>query len=205
MAETLKNNALTSLTRVKGRLNIDSQSHDDVLRRMINAASDMIQQYLDRNLLRQTYTQEVYSIYEGGNKLYLRQYPVTAVSSLEYRAGTPSTPAWTAYLTDDYFLEEGGRNGVIYIYGATPKGPNSLRVTYTAGYLIDFTNIGTASHTLPEDISEVCDQIVTKWYRRRESEGKDTESFNNSSVTWSKGMSTEQKGILDHYRRIIFA
>ena len=202
MATELTTKALTSLPRIKARLTITNADHDSVLERLIMGATDFMQGYCNRTFLRQTYTSEVYSPPARGMDLIaLKQVPVISISAAQYRAGTVSSQNWTAFTADQYELQNDGAAGILRIYGGVPYGTNSVRFTYIAGYLIDFTAPAGATHTLPFDLSDLCERIVTKLWKRREAEGKTQESFEGSSVTWAELISADDKLILDRYRR----
>ena len=102
-----------------------------------------------------------------------------------------------------------GSSGMVkfytYLNQGLVQGVNSVRIaSYTAGYLIDFKNVGdTSLHNLPADISELAEKLVIKWYRRREHPGKSSESFNANSITWSKELDPEDVETLKAYRRIV--
>lgn len=202
MADTLYSQALTTQTRVKNRLKITTSSLDTVLIRLINAYTDFIEGECNRKFLRQIFTNEVYSVPEFGMRyLQLKQGEVTSITSLSYRAGTPSTPNYTAFTTDQFELLEDGKSGIVRIYDTLPYGVNAIRATYVAGYLFDFTNFGTSTHTLPADLTEVCEQLVIRALRRSEAYGKTTEGFDGASVTWSTDLDADQQRILDGYHR----
>jgi len=42
----------------------------------------------------------------------------------------------------------------------------NFRVKYTAGYLVDFANVGTPTHTLPSDITDLATQLVASLYEK---------------------------------------
>ena len=68
------------------------------------------------------------------------------------------------------------------------------RVSYVAGYLIDFANAGDITkHTLPYDLTELCERLVTRWFKRREAEGKDSDGFNGGLTVWAKELNEEDK------------
>lgn len=203
MAESLYSNALTTQTRVKNRLVITDTGFDTLLLRLINSVTDWIEGECNKKFLRQTYTNEVYAVHERGmSYLPLKQAPVVSISAFEYRAGTPGTPSWTALTTDEYELLEDGKSGLVRVYNSVPYGVNAVRVTYIAGYLIDFANAPSATHTLPADLTELAERMVVRAFRRRDSSGKTTESFNGNSIAWSTDLDPEEKAILDRYRRL---
>lgn len=200
----LPTHSLTNLTRVKNRLTLDTPAFDAVLERMIGAVTDRVEGECNRRFKSTTYTSEVYSYDEGTQRRYvfLNQTPVTALTSLSYRAGTPSNPSWTAFGADDYELMGDGKSGLVRVYGGIPRGVNTVRATYTAGYLIDWDNItDTTKHTLPFDLTDLCERMVVKEFKKRESEGRSAESFEGGSVTWEKLLNDDDKEIVNRYRR----
>jgi hypothetical protein len=196
--------ALTSLARLKDRLTITDTTKDAALERIINGATGYIERYCNRRFKRTTYTNEIHSVHgRAQDSIALDQIPVISISAAEYRAGTPSTPNWTAFIADQYEIEGSGKSGLVRIYGGVPHGTNSVRFSYIAGYLIDFTAItDITKHTLPDELSDICERIATKLWKRREAEGKAQESFESSSVTWETLLTADDKEILDLYKRL---
>lgn len=205
MAESAYSYALTTKARVKDKLGITVSTLDTVIDRLINSATDWIENACGgKRFLSTTYTNEVYSVDGPGQKyLPLRQSPVTALSALSYRAGTPSTPSWTAFTSDQYELVEDGKTGLVRVYFTLPYGENVVRATYTAGYLIAWAAAGdNSTHTLSADISELCDRLVVKAFKRREQMGKSSEGFEGSTVTWAREMDEDDKQTIGRYRRV---
>ena len=206
MAESIISYALTTVARVKTRLSIDSTGFDILLLYIINSVTDFIESECNRRFKETTYTNEIYSIANDGNGfLVLKQTPVSAVSSLQFRAGLKSNPNWTEFVSDDWELMEDGSSGIIQIYGALIQGLNSVRATYTAGYKINFANYGdNSTHTLPADVSDLVERMVVKLFKRRDAEGKQREDFNGGSVIWKEILSPEDEMTLAKYRRVNF-
>lgn len=204
MAEKVVGYALTTKNRVKDRLQLTTAQHDVLLDRLVSAASDFIEAECGRRFKSTPYSNEVYSVYgERQDFVFLKQAPVTALTSAQYRAGTPSNPSWTGYTADEFELVEDGKSGIVKIYGNAPKGTNTLRFIYTAGYLIDFDNVGdTTKHTLPLDLSDFAERLVVKLFKKRDAEGKATESYEGGSVTWNELLDEVDKQILARYRRL---
>ncbi len=204
MAEIIYPFALTTLARVKARLTITTTGHDAVLTRLVNAVTDYIQKECNRSFLSAAYTDEVYSVYGvGQNHLLLKQSPVSSVAKLQYRVGLKTDPQWTDFMADDWELLEDGQSGIIRVYGSLIRGTNVIRITYTAGYLIDFANAGDSTkHTLPADLTDLCERLVTRWFKRREAEGKETETFDNLTVKWKDDLNKEDKQTLAAYKRL---
>ena len=201
MAEAILAYALTTVARVKTRLTITVNNHDTPLLYLINSVTDFIEGECNRRFKETTYTNEVYSP-QGGRFIILKQSPVSSVSSVQYRAGLKSNPTWTDFNTDDWELMEDGQSGMIEAYGLL-HGTNLFRVTYVAGYKINFTNYGdNNTHTLPADVTDLCERLVVRWFKRRESGGKQSEGLQGGSINWKDELDSEDKATLARYKRI---
>lgn len=204
--------ALTTIARVKDLLGITVATADPVFIRLVNAATDFIQDYCNEFFMQKTYSNEVYSIWgERQEFLMLNHGNVSALSSFQYRAGTPSNPSWTDFLVDQYELVEPNSNGIaqsgmIRIYaGFAPllyTGINAIRATYTAGFIISWPDFGDPTkHNLPADLTMLCENMVVRFWKHRESSGKRSESIKDSNVTWNDFVDGFDKDILDRYTR----
>lgn len=202
--------ALVTLNQVQEALEISSGPDDARLNGFINRATDIIESYCGRRFISTTYTNEVYSG-DGSQFLELRNFPVTTLSQLQMRTGDFSAPNWETIDTALYQLKtEGGQDrGIIYL--ASPgllvagfndsgfiKGTNNFRTTYTAGY---------AFASLPNDLQEVCIEIVSYLFNRRKATpGMRSETLGRYSYTMepSGGASIIKRlglnDILDLYR-----
>lgn len=201
MAEVILAYALTTVARVKTRLTITVNNHDTPLLYLINSVTDFIEGECNRRFKETTYTNEVYSP-QGGNFIVLKQSPVSSVSSVQYRVGLKSNPSWTDFNSDDWELMEDGQSGMIEAYGLL-HGTNLFRVTYVAGYKINFTNYGdNNTHTLPADVTDLCERLVVRWFKRRESGGKQSEGLQGGSINWKDELDSEDKATLARYKRI---
>lgn len=198
----IQSHALTTVARVKARLNISDSSWDALLAELINGATDYMEAECGGRRFKSTaYTQEVYSKERDQKIVYLKNYPITAISAAQYRPGTPSSPSWTDFLTDDYETVEDGKRGAVAVYSSV-NGNNCIRFSYTAGYVIDFSTV--ANH-LPYELSDLCERLTVKAFKKRESEGKTSEAFQEVSMSWASEMSADDRRILERYARMIFA
>lgn len=213
--ETVYPYALTTLARVKDRLQISQNDFDSVLTRMINAATDYIERQCgktglekapnDGHFMTKTYNNEVYSVF-GTKQIYLvlRNAPVSALTSFQWRAGTPSNPNWTDFITDQFELLEEGTSGIVRVYGVMPRlYSNMLRATYTAGYLINWQNAGNGStHTLPADLTNLCENLVVRIYKRRLLDGKASENIQGATTSWKDRLDSFDIDVINNYRRV---
>lgn len=200
--------ALTTKTRIKSRLQINTTSFDDVIETMIAATTAKIEQMAGRRFKDTTYTQELYDGVDAyGDRMsyiVLKNSPIISFTSLEYKSGNNEDPTWFEYTSNDYDLNE--TSGVIYFNSDMPRGRQNVRATYRAGYLIDFdtSDVYSTAHTLPFDISEVCEEVVVRLFKKRDSEGRSQESFQESSVTWNENVFTpENVTTINNYRRVV--
>ncbi len=212
MAEQVYPYALTTVQRIKDLLSITVTSADPVLLRLVNSATDFIQGYCNEFFMQKTYSNELYSILgERQEFLMLNHGNVSALSSLQYRAGTPSNPSWMNFIQDEYELVEPdasgiSKSGLVRIYaGFSPllyTSTNAIRATYTAGFLISWPDFGDPTkHNLPADLTALCENIVVRHWKHRESSGKKSESMKDTNVTWNEFLDGFEKDILDRYTR----
>ncbi|MFA5080298.1 MAG: head-tail connector protein [Candidatus Paceibacterota bacterium] len=203
MASEAKSNSLTTIERVKARIVMKTSgtSFDTLLERLINSVSDFIEGATGRSFKEATYI-EKYSIYKPRRFLMLNQFPVSGLTKIEYRAGSYSVPSWIEYLRDEYELEGEGKSGIVAILGTMPVGINVIRATYTAGYKIDFTApTDITKHTLPSDLTDLCERLVIKIFKKRESWGKSSEGAQGDSVSWKDSLEEEDKRTIARYKK----
>lgn len=196
--------AITTKDRVKSRLGIAVAGFDTLIEVLINGITDWIEsQCGGRRFKETTYTNE---IYDGGAKKYLtlKHAPISSVTSFQYNGGTISSPTWTNFLADEYQLLD--KEGMIYVLGRLPRGFRNIRISYVAGYKIDFVNeTDPTKHNLPFDISSLAERLTVKQFKRREEVGKSGESVGDVTINWFDHLEEEDKAVLEKYKRIIFA
>lgn len=273
--------ALTTKARIKERLQITVDDHDDVVDRFILAATDRIERMCNRRFMQATYTNELYdgSDFYGSSRamLVLKNAPIASVSSIQYRVSHGSSATWETFDTDLYDIDMGV--GIIHFWTPLPRGVQNIRVSYTAGYsgfsigvhnywVFNTTPAGTINGvnatftlpaeasqvivyadgvriasanvsftedndeftllngtqpystiavdylpsaadpdddddiSLPSDLVEVCESAVVKMFKRRDSDGRVSESLGESSITWTDSIFTkEQLATIKNYRR----
>lgn len=106
---------------------------------------------------------------------------------------------------------------VVYVDGMRELDSN---VTHTAGsdsitlasgrapyssIVVDYkqtTSTSGSDPDLPAELIDVCERAVVKLFKQRESEGKTSESFEESSITWRENLFTaEMRATIKNYRR----
>ena len=174
MAVTLNANALISVAELDEILQI-TIGDSDLSATLINIASDFINNFTNRKILSRTYTDEAY---DGNNdcKIYLKQYPVTAVSTVKSWDTYNNEVSYTYTVYTEYLIYTD--EGYIYIRGKTVPGHKNYRVTYTAGYvLVD----------VPYDLKNACAQLAGLVYYNKGKAGVKSETIGKYSITYDKG------------------
>lgn len=193
--------SLTTKARVKSRLNLSVTTFDTLIDELINEVTDFIETKCERRFLYSTFSNETHngSNADGSKKefLILKNTPVDMITKIESQTGTQLSPAWVEFTLGDYDIDK--QTGIIKIYGGVPKGFQNIRVTYKAGYKIDFAV--PANHTLPYDISGLAEKLTVKAFKKRESIGKVTEGVGGDSITWQTDLDTEESVIIAKYSR----
>lgn len=172
---------LTTLTKVKAYLGISGTSQDTLLSSLITSVSAGIESFCGRTFASTSHTE----YYDGDNKdkIFLRNYPVTSLTSVKYQGGTWDNITWFDYPSSGYLLT--AEYARLSFAGALPCITNYLQIIYTAGYLIDFDNEGTGTHTLPYDLTQIVTELVSTNYNTRSSGGINTMSTEGQSITFS--------------------
>lgn len=152
---TLQTWALTTVADVKELLGIDAgnTTKNNLIIRKINQATAIIERYCgkgpDEHFASTTYTNQEYDSPQT-DQLVLRNRPITAISSFQYRDTSDNTDNWTTFESVDWFNNSGSLPaGVIDLTFRLWGGYNSYRISYTAGYT-----------TIPDDLAEAAAMLA---------------------------------------------
>jgi hypothetical protein len=193
---------LTTKERVKSLLGLTSTTHDTVIDQLVASVSGFIYGYTNRNFDEVDYVEVVDG--SGIHELYLRNYPVIALTSTKYRSGNVASPDWTDFQANTVSLTD-SEMGELYFDGLCPKNKKNIQITYTAGYLIDFDHpTDITKHNLPADLSGVADNLVVRAFNKRKSTGITQESLEGAVIMWQGTMDLYDKNILDRYSKIVY-
>jgi uncharacterized phiE125 gp8 family phage protein len=126
-----------------------------LLTSLLQAASAFVEHYCDRSFLSAAYTETISG--KGTHVLYLRQRPVTAITSVVI---TDSSGATETVPASDYALRaEAARLELlpyfVGIYGTFPPGRLNVAVAYTAGYAVG---------SIPDDLQEAVIQVTLQMH-----------------------------------------
>lgn len=99
---------------------------------------------------------------------------------------------------DNYTFTE-NTDTITFEEGSQPF--SSIAVDYKPGA----DNVDATDPDLPLELVEVCEVAVIRLFKKRDSEGKTTETFNESQITWQSSTFTkEDLATINNYRRSSF-
>jgi hypothetical protein len=177
---------LVSIDDVKAYLGGDLQSNDDsVLTRLITAASAFFTTACGNPILARSYV-ELYDG-KGSTRLYLRNTPVIAVTSVAI--DEVPIPASIA-VADPGWVQNGN---VIILFGYWfSRGYANVAVSYQAGYA-----------ATPADVAEAVIELVGLRYRGKDRLGKASESMGGIATTsyTQKDVSPFVQSVITRYMR----
>lgn len=180
---------LTTLANVKAYLSppLTATADDALLARLITAASQFIQTWLNRAIAQGAYEETRNGT--GGTRLFLRNRPVTAVSSLAID-GVDVPPASAPAGGTGYRFDESSLYLVGYVFA---KGAQNVAARYTAGYA-----------ATPPEIEQACIALVALRYRERDRIGQVSKNLAGEVVSFQqKDMPADVATLLDQYRNVV--
>lgn len=191
----LNSNALTTLATAKAYLKIPTLEvgQDAMIELFINAASDDIERYCQRQIKSQTYTE--YRHGRNQNILLPEQWPITAVTELRVDSDSDFTATDTLVPVDDYRIGDSGTTIVLVNGRVFAKGYHNIRLIYTAGFA-----------AVPSSLENACLWIVSYYNRMREGQniGRPNKSKEGESATYSQQWPPHVTAVLDQFRRTEF-
>lgn len=187
---------LTDKEKVKSYLGIADDSSDDLIADLCAGVSQFILTYCDRDILmipsptepdtEQRFYEEYFDGGEG-QELMLKNYPIIALSKVEYNSRTQDDPLWVEVEASRYVVY--WQSGIVHLYGKFPVGlRQNIKATYNGGY-----------GEVPADLELVARELVAKTFSRRKAQGKSTEVLGGARIDWINELAKEQKLILDNY------
>ena len=180
----LNTNALCTVDQVKSYIGIEDNHKNDSIELYINAASEMINEYLGYDPETQTYTEEVYDG-TGTKFLTLKARPITTLTEVQEDGDTVTI---TDFVKRDWYID-----GDDYVF---VSGNSNYKVTYIAGYSAD---------DMPTSITLACVKIaamMTKEDGRTGSLGTSSISHGDGSRTFLESTYDTILETLYTYRRI---
>lgn len=186
----LKTNAILTLAEVQSYLGLSAGVDEDVLKELVNGASQYIETFLGRVVKEQDDITEYFDGDEISDILQLQNFPITTLTSLQYDNGSFATPNWVAYDAGNY--KAINETGEIYL-NVVYSGIRNIKVVYKAGYALG---------SIPEDIKLACKMIVGGGYNKRKSDAMTGQSMAEARIDWGKVVTDEIKQLLLPYKNL---
>lgn len=195
-------NALTEWATLQGELGLTDDTYKAVGERLINVASDLIEQACNRVFYRAAWTENVAVPAARPCRIVLAHTPLVSITSI-----TPDNVPGpgTALDSTDFDLEDAAagfvyrdarwsttelrRPDVVQDYDPG-SGKESLTVVYEGGYVTpaQVTANTYATRTLPYDLEQACLEVAVNLYRRRGASLEAiAEKVGEASVTYAPG------------------
>jgi hypothetical protein len=195
---------LTDLNGVQAWLNLGENVAVDVLSRLISAQSAFIQNWLNRQIASQSYTEirDGLGAGLGRNQMVFANYPVSSVSSLTID-GKPIPPSNDGGLltsgfsfdTNRIWLADVGSVGdqALYSQYYFNKGRQNVIISYAAGY-----------STIPYDIEQACIELVAMRYMERTRVGLVSQNLQGQTTAYVQKVMTDSiLTTLNQYKKVI--
>lgn len=179
---------LVTLDEFKVYTGIKNPENDDRTDSILASVSSLIKTYCGRSFV--DYTSDAYEEYfDGGlDYLYLREFPILEISTVEVSYDCGETYAELAPSGSSGYVHD-RRNDRLFIAGAGQyTGINAIKVTYTGGY-----------ESIPPDL-KLAVYDMTLMYMKAESTPKKTQGFTSVEYITSADFPSHIKRVLDLYR-----
>lgn len=208
---TLAANALTKLSTVRDALRLDESAEtSNLLRRLINAASDAIQNRAGRVFGKADLVELIAGF--GTTRLVLARPPINTLTSIVFDSGSPID--LTDVVRDDAagLLERGGGwSWTAHVENDISRTaiPGTERrrwtVTYNGGWVLPKDETVSSARALPFDIEEACIGLARHYFLAKDRDpGVVSEKQLSYSATYSQqGMPPPVAEVVDSYRRAV--
>lgn len=179
---------LTTLANAKAWLNETSTANDQLISRLVSAASDYIQTWLNRTFAISSYTETRNGT--DGDGMAVKNYPVTQVTSITVDG--VSIPQSTSTGMSGWTLNDTGT--MIYLRGYRfTRGRSNVVLNYSAGFA-----------ATPNEIEQACIELVGLRMKDRDRIGVVSKGLAGESITFSqKDFSDAIQTTLTNYKKVV--
>lgn len=180
----------------EAQLVLGISGNDDKLRFLLNYATDFIEKYTGRRIVQTTYATTTAEKLDGNGtrELFLKNYPVSTISLLEFNATGANEDQWETVDSKNYFFD--ADTGIISLTYPTTKGHGNYRVSYTGGY-----------SPVPSDLKTACIFLAGEAFKKGGSMGIKSESLGDHSIVFDASLMSQEgsvvKSVLNRYRRMV--
>jgi hypothetical protein len=180
----LSSSALITLEDALVYAGAEQGTEDEAVASLVNAATLVLEDLADHRLKSATYTNEMYDG-GGGPAIRTRQYPVTAITTIELFTGPTATDWEVQDLTTlGAYVAGALQNKIALRSGTFPRGYQNVRLAYTAG-----------PAAVDPRHQQACREIVMAAYKSRDRQTVNIASQTfpgGQAVTYVKGYVTQE-------------
>ena len=173
---------ITTLDNLKTRLKMDlfDTTEDTILNNFIKHCGDRFENETNR-----IFTRAVGAFYEtDADRLTIcpPRFPIEAVTAWHLKSD--ETDGWVVQTDVLYRLRSGGEvNSLINLSYPLGTGDQTLRITYTGGYVMPGSVATTGQTALPDGIEQAAIEQIAAWYRDKDRAGLAGVSGSGGSVS----------------------
>jgi hypothetical protein len=185
---------IVTVAEVQRYMNKTDDSLTAFIQDCISEVSSTFENYCNKGLKINFYID--YYDGDGTNNIFVYQYPIVSISSLQYRL-TPESEWQDFYIgssTANILDEDGGK--ITLYMKEFPEGINNIKIEYTAGF-----------NECPGNLKSCAKEAVVEKYQKSYVGGKPRlgqKSINEGDKNISYyDLAEEHKKILDKYKRVI--
>lgn len=176
---------LVTVADLKELLSIAHAEDDELLARLVSAASEYFERQVGRRILSAEYVEIRDG--DGGRSIVPSNYPITAVTSLEVN-GEPIDESAT--WSDPGWYQDGD---VVRLRGTwVTSGQGNVVLTYTAGY-----------STTPEDVRQAVLEMAALMYREKDRVGQQSRTGPDGSTVFYYAPPARVVATIEAYRRVL--
>lgn len=182
---------LTTIDALKEYLGEVGDLEDDLLTRIVTAASENINRYCQRTFESTVYTSELYTG-SGTDTLILRNFPIITLSSVSEggTALTIGTDPYGAGTSGDVYILSANEGSIVRPFSWFLCYRHYYSVTYTAGYA-----------TIPASIVQACLDLSSLMVHEKDHVGL-AAKIGSQGTTYVRALPDSSQRALDMYRDI---
>lgn len=155
----------------KAWLRVTGSSEDTLISSLIVAARELVEKYLERDLVERTWDWSIDGFPYSENAFELPRTPVQSITSITYVNGDSPEPTLA---TTVYGLDNGVAPPLVYLlynqqWPAARFERNAVTIRFVSGYASDGSPIDYAAN-IPEPIKHGMLMLIADMYRNREAQ-----------------------------------